>query len=323
MANPAIMYHKLSILFGAGVPALQALRNAGKNSTGKIKRALVATADAVSTGKSLVEAMRKHPRAFARLDLALIEAGAKSGNLTDVFQFLSEWYTFFNRLRRNLVSAMIFPALLIHATAVLCPAPGLFLRQYGPTEYYIRAAIILSLLYVPMILVLGIIHLTPKRGPLRWLLDALTLKIPVFGHAVKHLALTRFCKAFGMLYKAGVPIIQGVEIASGVTGNAIITGMVIGGVDSGRAGNTISSGFSAKLPDDFLSIWRVGEETGQLDDSVEHMGNESADISQLLLTTLAKLFPRLVYITVSVVWIVQIFKAYKVIFDIIKSHQVF
>jgi type IV pilus assembly protein PilC len=312
------MYHKLSVLLGAGVPVVQALRNTGQNSKGRVKKALLTVADAVASGDDLVEVAHDHRRIFDRLDLALIEAAVKSGNLPNVFQFLSEWYTFFNRLRRNILSATIFPMVLIHATAVLCPAPGLFLRQYGPTDYYIRAATILSFLYVPMLLVLGIIHLTPKTGPLRWLLDALTLKIPVFGQAVKHLALSRFCRAFGMLYKAGVPIIQGVEIACAITGNIVITGMLKSGVDSARAGNTISSGFSAKLPHDFLTIWRIGEDSGQLDDSVERLGNESADISQLLFTTLAKLFPRLVYVTVAVVWIVQIFKAYKVIFDIIK-----
>ena len=316
MVNRATAYHKLSLLLGAGVPVLQALRNAAKSSKVKVKKAFLATADALSAGDRLDEAISKHPKVFLALDVILVEAGEASGNLTEVFQFLSKWYDFRNRLRRIIVSGMVLPIFLIHFAAVVGPAPGFVLHRYDLAQYYLQAAVILSFLYVPTIIVLGILHLTPKTGRLRWLLDGLALRIPLLGRAVKNLALSRFCRAFGMLYKAGVPIIQSVEIASGTTGNTIITGMVKGGAESGRAGQLISTGFSSKLPPDLLSIWQVGEDTGKLDEAAERLADEFAEVAELLFSELAKWLPRLVYFAVLAIMAVQLIKGWRAIYSI-------
>jgi len=315
MINRAPMYHKFSVLLKAGVPILQSLRNAAKTSTGKIRRALSVVADSVAGGESLVEAMRRHPKVFMPLDVILIEAGAESGNLTEVLEFLSRWYNFKNHLRRTIVSGMFLPIFLIHFAAVVGPAPAFILKQYGLTQYYIQAAVILSALYVPTIIILAILHLTPKTGPARLMLDAFALRVPILGRAIKNLALSRFCRAFNMLYKSGIPIIQCVEVAGGLTGNAVITRMVKGGADSGRAGNPISTGFSDKLPPDLLSIWQVGEETGRLDEAVEPIADEFAEVADLLFNELAKWMPRLVYFGICFIMAFQIVKSWRAIYS--------
>lgn len=308
------MYHKLSVLLKAGVPILQSLRNAAKTSSGKIRRALSVVADSVARGDSLVEAMSRHPKIFMPLDVILVEAGAESGNLTEVLDFLSRWYNFRNRLRRTIVSGMVLPIFLIHFAAVVGPAPAFILKQYGLIQYYIQTAVILGLLYVPTIIILAILHLTPKTGPARLMLDAFALRIPILGRAIKNLALSRFCSAFTMLYKSGIPIIECVEVASGVTGNDVITRMVKGGADSGRAGNPIWAGFSSKLSPDLLSIWQVGEDTGRLDEAIEPIADEFAQIADLLFNESAKWMPRLVYFGICIIMAFQIIKGWRGIY---------
>jgi type IV pilus assembly protein PilC len=273
-------------------------------------------ADSVSRGDSLVEAISRHPKVFMPLDVILVEAGAESGNLTDVLEFLSRWYNFRNRLRRTIVSGMVLPIFLIHFAAVIGPAPAFILKQYGLTQYYMQAAVILGLLYVPTIIILAILHLTPKTGPARLMLDAFALRIPILGLAIKNLALSRFCRIFTMLYKAGIPIIECVEVASGVTGNVVITRMVKGGADSGRAGNLVSAGFSSKLPPDLLSIWQVGEDTGRLDEAIEPIADEFAEVAELLFNELAKWMSRLVYFGICIVMAFQIVKAWRAIYGL-------
>ncbi len=309
------MYHKLSLLLKAGVPILQSLRNATKTSKGKIRRALSVVADSVSRGDSLVEAMGRHPKVFMPLDVILVGAGEASGNLTDVLEFLSRWYDFRNRLRRTIVSGMVLPIFLIHFAAVIGPAPAFILKQYGATQYYMQAAIILGLLYVPTTIILAIVHLTPKTGPARFMLDAFSLRIPILGRAIKYLALSRFCRAFIMLYKAGIPIIECVEVAGGVTGNAVITRMVKGGADSGRAGNSICAGFSRRLPPDLLSMWQVGEDTGKLDEAIEPIADEFAEVSELLFKELARWMPRLVYFGICIIMGYQIIMGWRAIYS--------
>ena len=316
MINCAPIYHKLSLLLKAGVPVLQSFRNAAETSRGKTRRALSVVANSVSRGDSLIEAMSRHPKVFMPLDVILVEAGEASGNLSEVLEFLSRWYDFRNRLRRAIVSGMVFPIFLIHFAAVIGPAPSFVLKQYTLAQYYMQAAVILALLYVPTIIILVILHLSPKTGPARLMLDTLALRIPLLGQAIRNLALSRFCRAFIMLYKAGIPIIECVEVAAGVTGNAVITRMVKGGADSGRSGNSISAGFSKKLPPDLLSIWQVGEDTGRLDEAIEPIADEFAEVSELLFTELGKWVPRLVYFGICIIMAFQIVKAWRVIYSL-------
>jgi len=276
---------------------------------------LFVTADSVSRGTNLADAMRGHPKIFMPLDVVLVEAGETSGNLIEVLDFLSRWYDFKNRLRRTLVSGMVLPIFLIHFAAVVGPAPAFILKQYGLTQYYMQSAVILTLLYVPTVIILAILHLTPKTGPARLMLDSFALRIPLLGRAIRNLALSRFCRAFIMLYKAGIPIISCVEIAAGVTGNAVITRMVKGGADSGRAGNLISAGFSSKLPPDLLSIWQVGEDTGRLDEAIGPIADEFAEVAELLFNELAKWMPRLVYFGICIIMAFQIIKGWRGIYS--------
>ena len=316
----AAMYHKLSVLVGGGVPILQALRNTAKKSRGKIKKALRGVADEISAGSDIKAAMSKYPGVFLPLDLVLVGAGEESGNMTEVLGFLSKWYDFRNHMRRIVVSGMVLPVFLIHFAAVVGPAPGFVLKRYSLTSYYLQGAIILAFLYVPVVVILGILRLTPQAGVFRWLLDGFTLRIPILGRAIKGLAMSRFCKAFSMLYKAGVPIIQSVELASGITGNAVITGMLKGGARSGRGGESICKGFSRRLGDDFVTIWEVGEESGKLDESVEHLADEYAEVTEMLFNELAKWLPRLVYFGVLAVMAVQIIKGWSAIYSFEALH---
>jgi type II secretory pathway component PulF len=306
--NLALAYHNLSIMLEAGIPVFRAFTTTAQTSKGRLRHAFSAVAQKISKGESLVEAMLKYPKVFAPLDITLIEAADLSGKLPESLMLLSRWYDFRRHLRGVITSGLMLPFVLINVTAFIGPLPALLLGKIGLIHYIIEAIGTLALFYLPFTIILAILRLTPSAGLSRRLLDAFTLRIPLLGRAVRQLALTRFCRVFNMLYKVGVPITQSAQKATGLTGNWTMTKLLKGGAESAQAGNMVCDGFSNKLPIEFLSLWRIGEETGELDNTVNRLADTTGQTAERLLFEFSQWLPRVIYWLVSIVIIIQIFR---------------
>jgi type II secretory pathway component PulF len=310
----ATIYHNLSIMLEAGIPVQRALNTTASGLKGELRKTFLALAGGVSAGNCLAETMSKYPNIFAALDVMLVDAADTSGNQPEAMKLLSQWYDFRNRLKNKLLSGLILPLAVLHIAAFVGPLPFLFLGVISWVGYIILAAMILALFYVPLILVLACLRLMRRAGTLRRFMDAFVLKIPVLGRALRKIAIGRFCWAFYMLYKAGVPIIQSAQQAVGVTGNVIVADLLKGGAESARAGNMVCEGFSPELPMDFLNLWRIGEETGELDSSVKRLADNTSESAEQLFAEFAQWLPRLIYFLICVLLVILIMKAAAAVF---------
>jgi type IV pilus assembly protein PilC len=208
------------------------------------------------------------------------------------------------------------PIAVLHIAAFVGPLPFLILGITNGAGYIIQVARILALFYIPTILILVVLHVMPRTVILRSLTDALVLKIPVLGKALRQIAIGRYCWAFYMLYKAGIPITQCAQQATGVTGNVIVAEVLKGGAESARAGNMVCEGFSPELPADFLNLWRVGEETGELDKCVKRLADNISESAELLFGEFFQWLPRLVYFLICVVLVILILRAAAAVFGV-------
>lgn len=304
--NLAIAYHELAVMLDAGMPVLKSLSTVAGSFEGHVGKSFSALVKEVSAGSGLAETMKKQKHVFAPLDVMLVEAADTSGNLPQAFKMLSQWYDFRNRLNGIIISGLVLPFMILHIAAFVAPLPFLFMGGTTTGGYIIQVLRTLALLYVPLAIILGILHMMPSSGSLRRLFDALVLKI--LGPAVRQLALSRYCRAFNMLYKAGVPITQCAQKASGVTGNLIIADLLKGGAQSAQAGNLVCEGFSPRLPPDFLNLWRIGEESGELDNCLKKLADNTADTAEHLFVEYARWLPRVIYVLVCVMIVIQILK---------------
>lgn len=316
MANKlATAYYNLSIMLEAGIPVKRSLNTIAEGLKGELRKTFVNLVKGVSAGNCLAETMSKYPNVFATLDVMLVDAADTSGNLSESFKLLSEWYDFSNRLKRKLVSGLMLPFMVIHVAATVGPLPFIFMGIISIAGYIRIMVIILALLYVPIIFILAVLHLMPNTGTIRRFLDFVVLRIPILGLAVRQLALSRYCRAFNMMYKAGIPIIQCAQRAPGVMGNAIVADVVKGGAKSAQAGNMVWEGFSPKLPVDFLNLWRIGEETGELDNSIKRLADNTRETAELLFSEFIQWLPRIVYWLVCALLVVLILLAASKLFS--------
>ncbi len=176
----------------------------------------------------------------------------------------------------------------------------LILGKIGFGGYVLRVLQVLAFLYIPTLLVIATTYFRPRTSFLRRFLDWLILRIPVLGQAVYHLSVSRYAKAFAMLYKAGVPITECTQRAQLVTGNAVVADLFAGATISVREGALASDGLSLRLPPEYRDLFRIGEETGELDKTADKVAEMSADRADRFFTAFASGFPKLIYFAVMI-----------------------
>jgi type II secretory pathway component PulF len=314
MADSRInLYHNLSVMLNAGMPIIRSLQTVHKR--GRYGRLFKKIEREVAAGSSLTDAVQAHKCRFQPLDRTLIEVGEQTGQSAEMFEELSQWYAFRQRMIRTAMTGMLIPVLYIHAAAVLLPFPFILLGGWDTGKYLWAMFGILGTFYIPLLIILGIIYLTPRQGPLRWLLDIFVMLIPVIRKAVRDLDLSCYCKVFAISYRAGIPIIESARMATDSVKNQVMRYQLKGAYENTKVGDPMSGGFSKSLPGEFFGIWEVGEESGNLDDSAKRLGDIYAFNAENTINILAKAIPMLIYFFIIGVLAYVIIKAFLFIFS--------
>jgi len=309
-------YYDLAALLDAGVPILRSLDILIEGRRGQLKSAFRQVRESLSQGANLAEALDRQPRVFPELDRMLVAAAETSGSLGDSFKMLSQWHEFVHRITRRIQMGLIYPFFMLHAAAFVVGVPSLVLGRIGLGGYLLGVLRILAFLYIPTILVVAAIRLRDRIPLLRLPLDFVVLRIPVLGRAIYHMSVCRYAKAFAMLYKAGVPMTETTERATRATGNVLVARQFAGGRESVRQGAMAWEGFSTRLPAEYRHLWQIGEETGELDKVAVKVADISADRADLLFTTFASGFPKVVYFAIMIVLAMMVLRTWSQIYSI-------
>lgn len=311
----AIAYHNLSTMLEAGVPVLRSLNTVTPGMKPRMRKAFLAIADGVSQGEPLAEAMVRYPGTFGPVDVMIVEVAEKSGNLPDMIGLLSKWREMSHRMLKKILSGLMLPATVLVIAACVSPLPSFIQGGWIVNDYLRRVVQILSLFAVPAVAIVLVIRFTPKTGPLRRALDSLVLRIPVLRRAVFKLAISRYCWAFHMLCKAGVPIADCVEMSISATGNLVVGDLFRPCVDSVRAGGTMGEHLSPKLPVELIEMWKVGEETGQLDNISKRLADTYTEQAEFWFGEFSRWFPRFVYLLICIMLIRMIFTQFSAVYS--------
>ena len=245
----------------------------------------------------------------------LVQTAEMSGNLPECFRLLTNWYEYRNRLMRIIKTGLFLPLLVLHIAAFIIPFLDTPLGDMTLGGYFFQVLKVLALFYISFLALLVSYKLIRKNRGLSKLLDAFILRIPILGRGIWHLSISKYCRAFNMLYKAGVPITQSLTQATQQAGNTVVCGLFEGGAISAAAGNTACDGFSSRLPSEYLNLWRIGEETGELEKTVDKIAEIAGDRAELILTLCAKWFPWIVYGIICIFLIIKIFSGYAKIYS--------
>ena len=276
---------QLSTLISAGLPIVRSLRICEElNKPGVIKNNLIDMTEDVEGGMPLSEAMAKHPKSFDKLYVNIVKAGEAGGVLDQMLERLAVFMEKSQKLKKQVVSAMIYPvAVIVVAGLILYGIITFIVPEFtkmfkdmnmqlpGPTVLLIAMSTAFGkywYLFIigPIGILLSYKGLRATNGGRR-AIDRVKLHIPIFGMIARKSIISRFARTLGTLITSGVPLLEALSIVREATGNAII-GDAIGKIhDSVREGDDIAGPLDQTRICDrmVVNMVAVGEETGELD----------------------------------------------------------
>jgi type IV pilus assembly protein PilC len=282
----AVFSRQFATMINSGlslIRALSILTEQTENET--LATSIKSLRDDVQRGSSLSAAMSKHPKVFTKLFVSMVRAGETGGQLDTVLLRVAENYEADYRLRQEVKSAMTYPVVVAGIAVILV---SIMLMFIVPTfanmftdlggELPLPTKILLSLskqakILIPLFVVLSIVgfiaykKVRAKNADVRLRADKLKLKVPIFGKLFLKVALSRFSRTLGLLLRAGVPVLQALDIVSDTTGNEVITRATLDVKDSVRSGESMAAPLERHdvFPPMVVQMISVGEDTGALD----------------------------------------------------------
>jgi type IV pilus assembly protein PilC len=281
----AVFTRQLAVMVDAGLPLVQCLDMlAGDGRNRSLSMAVHAVRHDVERGAALSAAMARHPHAFDRLYRSMVEAGEASGTLDVILKRLATFTEQQARLRSQVRSALVYPAVVIGIAAVvvaliLWQVVPTFTALYGglnatlpwPTRTVIwisRNVVILAPLLLSMAWVGSKLLVRFRRtSEGRMSVDRFLLGLPLVGVALRKVMAARFCRTLGTLLASGVSILQGLDITGRAANNAVIERAVAEVRMRVERGQTIWQplGDTGAFPPMVAQMIAIGERTGTLD----------------------------------------------------------
>lgn len=281
-----VFTRQFSVMIDAGLPLLQALDILAGQAENKVfRRVLLAVRDDVEAGASLASAMGKHPAVFDDLYCSLVAAGETGGILDTILQRLATYMEKAMRLRRAVRSALVYPvAVLVIAGIVVwviltyvIPTFASLFAELGaelplPTRiviaissFLVRLGWFVFLILVVLFLAMRYWYRNTSTG--RMFIDRMLLRLPIVGRVLHKIAVARFCRTMATLISSGVPIIEGLNVASKTTGNAVLEKAILQVRTEVEAGRSIAESLehTGVFPAIMFHMVSVGEQTGALD----------------------------------------------------------
>src|ERR671917_1226983 len=252
-----IATRQLSTMVSSGMSLLRALYVLEEQTkSDKLKEALTQIRRDVEAGISLSDALRKHPDIFNDLYVAMVEAGELGGILEETLQRVADQLEKDDSLRRQVKSAMMYPALiggfavtvLVALVVFLIPVFEKIFKDFGGdlpaiTKFTVGLSNFMTgRWYLCIAIIVGSIYAFRKwkateRGREQW--DRFKLRVPwKIGGIVQKVALARFSRTYSALISAGVPMLEAIEITGKTAGNRVVEKAMQDVHDSVQRGGT-------------------------------------------------------------------------------------
>ncbi|MDP9120933.1 MAG: type II secretion system F family protein [Acidobacteriota bacterium] len=297
---------ELAALLKAGLPLLQALDMMLERMRNQhFKAVLTDIRDRVKSGEDLSEAFASHGDLFPRLYPSSLKAGEKSGELEKVIRRFIRYMKLVLDARRRVVSALIYPAVLICLSIAMIIVMAIFVvpkfmvffenldaelplitRITLAVSVFARHnAVVIALLLIGAIFALRSFTHTPAGQ--QWL-DRRKLKLPFMGPVLHRFAMAEFCRSLGTLLSGGIPLVPAFEIAVTSIGNSAVRSRVEPTIQMVREGKPFHSALeqSEMFIDMAIDMVKVGEATGSLD---EMLGSVADFLDEQIETRMARL----------------------------------
>ena len=319
-----IFFRQLSVILQSGVPLSQGLDLLSENVTNKkFSQCIENISTDLGSGIDLSIAFQNYPKIFDPIIVGLIEAGEAGGILSKVLERIALLLEEQNKLKGQITGALIYPViLLVLALTVslgllifIVPTFEKLFNDLGAdlpalTQIMLDLSrlvtsiefVIISPISIFLVLYFFKQYYSTKKGKLQ--VDTLVLKVPLFGDLILKSELASLSDTFSTLINSGLPITEALEKCIASSSNQVVKNAIIKSIKFVKEGQLLSYSFSSSkfMPRLFVSMLKIGEETGELSFMVEKIANFYKREVDEAVSTLTKLMePAVIFIVAAIV----------------------
>ena len=336
LSNIVFFTRQLATMFSAGLTLERAIQSLGvEEKHRKFQKVLNTVSENIRKGLNLSESLSRHPGVFNTLFVAMVKAGEVSGNLNEILEQLSSYLENLDDTRRKVKSAMNYPifmilfliAMLMVMLLVIIPKFSQVYAQLGAGLPAATRQMIdfstwfgnnIGFLAFSVFTVFSIIWLISKTQRGGYTLDTIKLKIPVFGALIEQSILNKFCKTFGILIGAGVPVLETTALLRKVVDNKVYERAIDDASDLIRDGYNISTALrrTEVFPSILLQLASTGEDTGELDDLLDRAADYYQKQVDALVDRMTTLIEPLLILMVGAVIALMVVLTYLPVFHL-------
>jgi type II secretory pathway component PulF len=245
----------------------------------RLRAFFVRAARQASGGRRFSDILAEYPQLFPPLNLAMVQAAEHSGRIEEIFNRLADYHEQEYRVRLMLSRETFYPKVLAAAIFVIPVAGNAIVRWLtegtgAAVISILRALALLALVGGIPALALYLAYRSLARSEAgRAALDDVKLRLPLLGKVVHRSAMARFSRALATLYRAGVAMDKSLELAGDAAANARFRVVAREAAGLVRHGSSLGDALvAAGLADEMvLGMVRTGEQTGNLDETMDHI----------------------------------------------------
>ena len=291
-------------------------------------------------GRSFSQALSEMPRIFQPLYVNLVAAGEASGAMPQILLRLVKHLMQAKDLRDRVQQALIYPAFLALAGAVLVtifitfmvPQLSGFMAQTGgalplPTRILLQIHhAITSYWWVGVLAAVGLIVafralVRSEEGRVGW--DRFRLLIPGYGRVIRHRYYAQFARTLGTLMENGVPLLRSLDLVTEIAGNRFLE-VKLGEVRKAVIdGATLSAALQEQkmFPDLFTDMMAVGEQTGHFAETMQAIADVYERELDRSVGVISQLIPPIIIVVIAVLVGLVVFSILSAVFEMTHSLQ--
>jgi type IV pilus assembly protein PilC len=280
---------QLAVFMKAGIPIMEALEVIEEETDEKIlKGVLLDIVESLRGGDTFAGAAAMHPEAFPNYYVGILESAELTGNLDTVLNQLADYIDRDNKARAKIKAALIYPSVVGGMSVVTVGILAVFVlprfvvffnalhaKLPLPTRMMLNASSFLSQWWFVIVAVIIAFMVgfaaTRKSQRGKTLLDSLILKMPVVGDLTQTAILERVCRILCSLLRAGVDLPRSIAVTSESANNNVYRDALNKVREEMLEGQGLFGPVSRTglFPGAAQQMFRVGEETGTLDQQLE------------------------------------------------------
>jgi type IV pilus assembly protein PilC len=282
----AVFSRQIATMLQSGIPMVQSFEIlSGGQKNPRMKDMLDDIRDNISGGSTLYEALGRHPVQFDELYRNLVRAGEGAGVLDTVLDTLATYKERIEALKGKIKKALFYPAgvmvvaLLVSAILLIFVIPQFedVFKNFGAelpafTMMYVNASRFMVAWWWALLIglvgaIAGFITLYKRSLKLQHLVDRVMLKLPIIGQILHQSAIARFSRTLGLTFRAGVPLVEALEICGGATGSIVYNEAVMKIKEDVAVGYPLNMAMKQVniFPHMVVQMTSIGEEAGALD----------------------------------------------------------